>query len=144
MTIYLGADHNGFKLKAELKKYFDNKKIKYQDLGNLKFNRNDDYPAYAKLVAKKVAKSKNSMGILLCGSGQGMCMSANKIKNIRAALGWSVAAAKRSRHDDDANILCIPAWRLNNDQSMRVVKAWLSTPFSKLVRHKRRIKKINV
>jgi ribose 5-phosphate isomerase B len=144
MTIYLGADHNGFKLKEELKEYLDNKNIAYQDLGNVKFNRYDDYPVYAKKVAQKIAKNKTAMGILMCGSGQGMCMAANKIKNVRAALGWSVAAAKRARHDDDSNIICIPAWRLNNDQAMRVIKAWLNTPFSKLARHKRRIKKINV
>jgi len=143
MITYLGADHNGFKLKENLKEYFDNKKIAYQDLGNVKFDRHDDYPVYAKQVAKKVAASKNARGILICGSGQGMCMTANKLRNVRAALGWSVAAAKRARHDDDANIICIPAWRLNNEQAMRVIKAWLNTDFGKLARYKRRIKKIN-
>ncbi|MBT6691048.1 RpiB/LacA/LacB family sugar-phosphate isomerase [Candidatus Parcubacteria bacterium] len=141
--IYLGADHNGFKLKEALKEYLNNKKIDHKDLGNTKFDQRDDYPVYAKQVARQVAKGKTSLGILICGSGQGMSMAANKFKNVRAALGWSVAAAKRARHDDDANIICIPAWRLTNDQAMRVIQTWLNTPFSKLARHKRRIKKIN-
>jgi len=141
--LYLGADHNGFKLKEHLKKYLDDKDIKYTDLGNKKFAKTDDYPDFAKLVAKNVQKKKDSQGILICGSGQGMSIVANKYKNIRAILGWSSAAVRRARHDDDANILCLPAWRLTNEQSIRVLKAWLSTDFAGLLRYKRRIKKIN-
>ncbi|MBT4516285.1 MAG: RpiB/LacA/LacB family sugar-phosphate isomerase [Candidatus Komeilibacteria bacterium] len=142
--IYLGADHNGFKTKEYLKKYFDNKNIDYIDLGNTKFQKTDDYPDFAKAVAKKVQKSKKATGILLCGSGQGMCIVANKFKNIRAILGWSSAAARRARHDDDANILCLPAWRLTNEKTLQVVRAWLATDFGNLTRYKRRIKKINI
>ncbi|MBU1202737.1 RpiB/LacA/LacB family sugar-phosphate isomerase [Patescibacteria group bacterium] len=142
--IYIAADHNGFKSKEYLKEYFDKKNITYTDLGNKKFQASDDYPGFAKAVAKKIQKDKNATGILLCGSGQGMCMTANKFKNIRAALGWSSAAARRARHDDDANIICLPAWRLNNEKSLQVVRAWLATDFGNLTRYKRRIKKINV
>lgn len=143
MKIYLAADHNGFKLKEYLKKYFDDKNISYVDLGNKKFQTTDDYPDFAKLVAKRVQKTKNAQGILICGSGQGMCMVANKYKNIRAALGWSSAAVRRARHDDDANILCLPAWRLTNAQAIQLIRAWLNTNFAGLARYKRRIKKIN-
>jgi len=142
MTIYLGADHNGFKLKEYLQDYLEAKGYAVRDLGNVKFQKTDDYPDYAKAVAQKVGKDKDSFGILACGSGQGMCMAANRYKGVRAILGWSSAAARRARHDDDANILCLPAWRLNNEQSLRVVRAWLATDFANLARYKRRIKKI--
>lgn len=142
--LYLGADHNGFKLKEHLKEFLEDRHIDYLDLGNDKFKKTDDYPDFAKKVAKKVAADKKSYGILICGSGQGMCIVANKYKNVRAILGWSTAAARRARHDDDANILCLPAWRLTNEQSLRVLKAFLSTDFANLTRYKRRIKKINV
>ncbi|MFA6307327.1 MAG: RpiB/LacA/LacB family sugar-phosphate isomerase [Patescibacteria group bacterium] len=143
MTIYLGADHNGFGMKEYLQDYLESHDYQVRDLGNVKFQANDDYPDWAKKVTKQVQKDQNSLGILICGSGQGMCMVANKYKNIRAGIGWSGAAARRMKHDDNANILCLPAWSLNNKQSIHIVKAWLSTDFSKLTRHKRRIKKIN-
>ena len=144
MNIYLGADHAGFKLKEHLKEHLAKKGYQVTDLGNTKFMPRDDYPVFAKKVAKQVAKEKNARGILLCGSGQGTCMVANKFKGVRAALGWSVAAAKRSRHDNDSNIICVPAWKMPINQATRLVMAWLNTDFSKLARHKRRIKKINV
>ena len=141
--LYLGADHNGFYLKEYLKKYLDERGIIYVDLGNKKFQKTDDYPDWAKLVAKKVQKNKNDLGILMCGSGQGMCITANRYKNVRAAFGWSAAAARRVRHDDDANILCLPAWGLTNEQGKHIVSAWLNTAFAGLTRYKRRIKKID-
>ena len=143
-TIYLGSDHNGFKSKELVKDYLIQKNYQVKDLGNKKFQKTDDYPDYGKKVAKKVATEKNTLGILFCGSGQGMCIVANKYKGVRAALGWSQAAAKKSKHDDDSNVLCIPAWRLTNDQTLRITNNWLRTPFSNLTRHKRRINKINV
>ncbi len=143
MIIYLGADHAGFKLKEYIKEWLVKKDYKVKDLGNLKYQQKDDYPDYAKKVAKKVQADKKALGILFCGSGQGMCMTANKYKNIRAALGWTTGAAKKSRHDDDSNILCLPAWRVERDHARRIIAGWISTPFSKLPRHKRRIKKIN-
>lgn len=143
MTIYLGADHNGFKLKEYLQDYLESHDYQVRDLGNVKFQKNDDYPDWGKKVAKAVQKDKNSLGILICGSGQGMCIVANKYKNIRAGIAWSSATARRMRHDDDSNILCLPAWTLTNKQGIHIVKAWLATNFSNLSRHKRRIEKIN-
>lgn len=142
MKIYLGADHNGFKQKEYIKEFLLKKGYEVTDLGNTKWQKTDDYPDYAKKVAKKVQKEKNAYGILFCGSGQGMCMVANKFKGVRAALGWTTGAAKKSRHDDDSNVLCIPSWRLTNDNVKRVITGWLNTDFSKIARHKRRIKKI--
>jgi len=116
--------------------------FKVEDLGNVKLNLRDDYPDYAKAVARKVQKSSTALGILFCGSGQGMCITANKFKGIRAALAWSVGTAKKSRYDDNSNIICLPAWSINRDQARRIITGWLTTDFSQATRHKRRIKKI--
>ena len=112
MKIYIGADHNGFKLKEKLKKTLTKDGYKIKDLGNTKYQPTDDYPDYARKVSKWVAEDKQGMGIVICGSGQGMCMVANKYKGIRAALGWSLSVAKKSRQDDDSNIICLPACHL--------------------------------
>lgn len=144
MTIYLGADHNGFKLKEFLQDYLEASEYQVRDLGNTKFQKTDDYPDWGKKVAKQVQKEKDALGILICGSGQGMCMVANRFKGIRAGLGWSTAAARRMKHDDDTNILCLSAWQLTNDKALRIVRAWLHTDFGNLARYKRRIKKINL
>jgi ribose 5-phosphate isomerase B len=141
--IYLGADHAGWQTKEYLKNHLLQKDIKIVDVGNKKFDPQDDYPDFAKKVAKKVAPDKQSLGILICGSGQGMCMTANKFKNVRAALGWSVAAVKRSRYDNDSNILCLSGWKHTHQDNVRLVKAWLNTPFSQIAKYKRRIKKIH-
>ncbi len=137
MKIYIGADHAGYKLKEYLKKEFN-----LIDLGNTKLNKKDDYPDFAKKVSKKINKEKNSLGILICGSGQGMCMTANKEKNIRAGLGYSVKATEISRRDNNINILCLAARELNKKQTFKIVNTFLKTPFSKLKRHQKRIKKI--
>ena len=82
--IYLGADHAGFKLKEEIKRYLDRLGLAYKDLGNFVFDPDDDYPDFAELVAKCVAKEKRSRGILICGTGQGMALAANKVKGAYA------------------------------------------------------------
>jgi len=137
MKIYIGADHAGYKLKEHLKKEFN-----LIDLGNTNLNKKDDYPDFAKKVSKKIKKENNSLGILICGSGQGMCMTANKEKKIRASLGYSIKATKISRKDNDSNILCLAARELNKKQAFKIVDTFLKTPFSKLKRHKNRINKI--
>src|SRR3989339_1180685 len=104
MKIYLGADHNGFAIKEYIQDYLEAKGYKVEDLGNVKLNPRDDYPDYAKAVAKKVQKNQDALGILFCGSGQGMCITANKFKGVRATLAWSAGVAKKSRHDDNSNI----------------------------------------
>ena len=142
MKIYIGADHNGFKLKEKLKKSLTSRGHEVKALGNKKYQATDDYPDYARKVAKYIAEDKNAFGIVICGSGQGMCMVANRYKGVRAALGWSLSVAKKSREDDDSNIICLPAWYISQAQATRIVHAWITTPFSKLSRHKRRVKKI--
>lgn len=140
--IFIGADHAGFALKEHLKKYFIKKNVLFMDIGARTFDPTDDYPDIAFELAKNVTETNYAKGILLCGSGQGVCIAANKIKGIRAALSWNEKSAFTSRNDDDANILCLPSKFLKNDQAERIVHTWLKTPFSSHVRHKRRVKKI--
>ncbi len=142
MKIFIGTDHAGFLLKEHLKRYLELKKISVIDVGAMKLEHTDDYPDYASSLAQRVIKEKGSKGLLLCGSGQGVCIAANKVKGTRAALVWNEKSAMLSRQDDDANILCLPARLISKKQAERIVDVWLKTPFSKLARHTRRIKKI--
>jgi ribose 5-phosphate isomerase B len=141
--IYIGADHGGWLTKEYLKKYLTKKNWQVTDLGNTKFIATDDFPDFVRPVAEKISQEKNSWGILICGTGQGVCIMANKFKKIRAGLGWSVATAKRARHDNDTNILCLSGWSHTHRENARIVEAWLKTPFSQSARSQRRIKKIH-
>lgn len=143
MTIYLGADHNAWSLKEKLKLSLQKQGHKVSDQGNLKNETNDDYPDFAKRVALMIKKNKTSVGILLCGSGQGMTMAANRFRHIRATLGYSTAAVINARQDEDANVLCLAANDLTQKKSEELIKVFLETTFSKLPRHKKRIEKLN-
>jgi ribose 5-phosphate isomerase B len=138
--IYLGADHNGYWLKEELKTYLQKHKILFKDMGAMRYAKGDDYPEYGVRVARKV--SEGDLGILICGSGHGMAIVANKIKGIRAVLAMSLFSAKKSREDDHANILVLSAWETSVEKAKRIVASWLSTKPSKAGRHLRRLKKI--
>ena len=139
--IYLGADHAGFALKEKIKKWLTQKKISFVDLGDTTLKPKDDYPDYAVKVAKKVVKSK-SKGILICGSGQGVCIVANKIKGIRAALAEHIKDAYLARKDDDCNVLCLQGRGTNFNKAQKIVQTFLETNFSTISRYKRRINKI--
>lgn len=142
MKIFIGADHAGFKLKEKLKIYL-NKKYKLTDLGNKKFDIKDDYPKFATKVAKEVAKSKSSIGILICGSGQGVCIVANKTKGIRAALAENTRDAKLSRKDDNSNIVCLQGRYTSYFKSKRIVNKFIKTKFSKAKKYHRRVNQIS-
>ncbi|MBI2564737.1 RpiB/LacA/LacB family sugar-phosphate isomerase [Candidatus Woesearchaeota archaeon] len=146
--IYIGADHAGFELKESLKKYLSKLGYKIKDLGNTKFDPKDDYPDFAFSVAKQASKTK-SKGILVCGSAEGVCIAANKVKGVRAVPVWTVSIAKLSRKHNDANVLCLAGGGmlekgkgLSNKLAEKIVLTWLRTPFSKEKRHVRRLKKI--
>ncbi len=139
--IYLGADHAGFELKEKLKKWLNAKKISFEDLGNLTYDKNDDYPDFAEKVAKRVVK-ENSKGILFCGSSEGICIAANKIKGVRAVAPSTVKLAELSRVHNDANVLCLSGWYTPLNLTKKIVVKFLSTPFSKEARHVRRLNKI--
>ncbi len=142
--IYIGADHGGFKLKEQLKKFLAKKKLEFSDLGAKNLKVGDDYPDYAKLVAKKVSQNPlQNVGILICRSGQGVCIVANKFEHVRAALVWNTKEAEMSRTDDMTNVLCLPSDYISNKEAEKIVEVWLSTPFSTEARHMRRVKKIS-
>jgi ribose 5-phosphate isomerase B len=140
--IYLGADHAGFTRKEAIKKTLDNNGYDVIDLGNDHFDQEDDYPDFALAVAQKIAGEPGNFGILVCSSGQGMCIAANKITGIRAALGYNIESATSSRRDDDTNILCLPGSALSDKEINDIVMSWLKTEFASDERFVRRIKKI--
>ena len=141
--IYLGADHNGYKIKEAIKKYLDQRNMSFVDLGANELVKDDDYPDYAHAVASRVIKSKNNRGILLCGSGNGMAIAANRFKGARAALAWNSRLAKLAASHDHANILVIPAWFLGDKSATALTAEWLKTAPSRAARHKRRLAKID-
>lgn len=142
--LYLGADHRGFKLKEQIKKYLDEKKISYEDMGAFEYNKDDDYPDFAHAVAKKVAENLiDNKGIVICGSGIGASITANKIKGARAALVWSKQAAKAAIEDDGPNIVSLPADFITFNLAKEIIGVWLGQDNKTLEeRHKRRLKKI--
>lgn len=141
--IYLGADHRGYNLKEELKKLLEQEKIKFQDLGNLEYDEEDDYPDFAKKVAEKISSNfKKDKGVLICGTGIGMSIVANKFKEVRAGLCLSGYMVKRAVEEDDINILCLAADITDTGTSEKIIKEWLKAKFKNEERHKRRIKKI--
>ncbi len=142
--LFLGSDHAGYKLKEEIKTFLDKKKIPYEDLGT-NSPQKCDYPLYAKKVANKVIKdkTKKSKGILICGTGTGMCMAANKIKGVRAANIYDSYTAQMSRKHNNANIACLRARKFSPAKTLKLIQLWLKTPFSQKSRHKKRIKMLN-
>lgn len=140
--LFIASDHAGFKLKQKLIQFIENDLERtITDLGPMNYNKTDDYPDYAIPLAKKTRKTSGS-GILLCGNGVGVCIAANKIKGIRAGIGYSEWAAETMRQDDDTNIICLPARALQEQEAKNIVNTWLKTSFSNKKRHKRRLKKI--
>jgi ribose 5-phosphate isomerase B len=142
--LYLGADHAGFKLKEQIKKYLLSQQVKYTDLGNLKLDKEDDYPDFGFKVAKAVTKDNGSKGILICGTSFGVCIVANKVKGIRAVSISNIKDAKLSRQHNDANVLCLSGWNLKLPLAQKIIKVWLNTKFSGMSRHVRRLNKIKL
>tara|TARA_Y100000310_G_scaffold255534_2_gene263043 strand:+ start:4938 stop:5393 length:456 start_codon:yes stop_codon:yes gene_type:complete len=143
--IILGTDHAGFSLKEAIKDFLIKEGYEVEDVGTHKLDPKDDYPDFISKAAKKVSSDKNSLGIILGGSGQGEAITANKVKGIRAALyyGKNMDIVKLSRKHNDANILSLGARFLTKNEAITAVKTWLATGFSKEKRHVRRIKKIS-
>ena len=138
--IFISSDHAGFKLKETIKDYLRNKKVKIEDLGP-KDDSSVDYPDYAHKVARKVKSRKSNVGILVCGSGTGMNIAANKHKNIRAAQCFNLKSTKLSRLHNDANIITLGSRLITKKNALRFVSVFLNTKFDG-GRHLRRVKKI--
>jgi ribose 5-phosphate isomerase B len=139
--IYLGADHNGFQLKTDLCQYLAGRGYQTTDLGT---NSEEpvDYPLIAKAVAKKVVEDPNNRGILICATGAGVCIAANKINGVRAAQAWDPEVAKAARNDDNVNILCLSASYTSSEDAFAIVKKFLDTSFGGAERFNRRIQQI--
>ena len=138
--VSLASDHAGFNLKEKIKKFLIKKKIKVIDLGP-KNNKSVDYPEYAKKVARNVSSKKSNMGILVCGSGTGMSMSANKFKKIRAAVCYNKASTRLSRQHNNANIMALGSRLTRKANAIKLVNVFLNTKFVG-GRHLRRVKKV--
>ena len=138
--IFISSDHAGFKLKETIKDYLRKKKVKFEDLGP-NDDSSVDYPDYAHKVAKKVKLNKSNFGILVCGSGTGMNIAANKHKNIRAAQCFNLKSTKLSRLHNDANIITLGSRLITKKNALKFVSVFLDTKFDG-GRHLKRIKKI--
>lgn len=145
--IFIGADHNGFAMKNKLVEYLTNAGYDVTDTGDKELNPEDDFPIFAsKLVhAMFAVDTDKARGILICGSGQGMAIAANRFKGIRAAVLDTVAEAKLARNDDDINVLALPAVKLKNDPMLtrEIVETFLNTPFESVARRIRRNKQLD-
>jgi ribose 5-phosphate isomerase B len=141
MEVIIASDHAGFRLKEKIKKYLERKKIKYRDLGTDSLE-SVDYPDYALKVAESVSKNKNRRGILVCGTGTGMTIAANKVRGVRAVAAYDAYSAKMSRIDNDTNVLGLRGRFFPIEKIKKIINVWLNTPFSGEGRHRRRIKKI--
>jgi len=142
MKIAIGSDHAGFELKEKLKKYLTDSGILLEDMGT-NSPESIDYPDIAERVAAKVRDGAAERGILLCATGVGVCMTANKIHGVRAALAWNHQIAELCRQHNNANILCLPGRFMDFAAAQDVVKTFLETPFESGGRHERRVNKIS-
>lgn len=140
--IYLGTDHKGFYLKEKIKPWLKDWKYNFEDLGALTLDPKDNYPLYASKVARAVVAHKNSFGILLCGSGVGVDVVANKFDGIRASIGKEVRQIAAGRHDDNMNVLVIAASFTSDKQTKDLIKIFLETKFSAKKRFTKRLKDI--
>jgi len=138
--IAIGSDHAGFEYKMELIKWLNQKGMQVQDMGVYE-NKSVDYPDYAHPVASSVEKAESAFGILLCGTGNGVCMTANKHQHIRAAMCWDSDVAKLVRQHNDANVICMPARFIALELAKTLVEIFIETPFEG-GRHARRVDKI--
>lgn len=143
MVIYIGADHRGFNLKESLKNYMKESGYTAVDLGDERYDENDDYVDFSVKVAQKVSgDSFNGKGVLICGSGVGVDVVANRFPGVRSALAISTDQVLKARSDDDVNILSIAADFTDEDTAKKMLSIWLQTPFSGEERYKRRLNKL--
>ena len=138
--LYLGTDHRGFDLKENIKAYLNTQGLPFTDLGAFSKEPDDDYPVYAQKVAS--AMRSDDKGILICGSGHGVCVAANKVKGIRASLVLNPESTRAGRRDDDLNIICLSADQTNVNNAQAIVETFLRTDFLNEERHRRRLNQI--
>jgi len=140
MKIAVASDHAGFALKEAVKRRLADRGETVSDFG-APGPEPSDYPDYGAAAARAVAKGDADLGILVCGSGQGMCMVANKVAGVRASLVWNLEVAQLSRRHNDSNVLCLPARFVTEREAFEIVDEWLKTAFEG-GRHARRVEKL--
>ena len=138
--ICISSDHAGYQLKEHIKAYFIKREISLIDLGPFE-NKSVDYPDYAKKISKRISGKRSDVGILVCGSGTGMAISANKTKGIRAAVCYNAKSTRLSREHNNANIIALGSRLIKKREAMKLIKIFLNTKFQG-GRHLRRVKKI--
>ena len=140
MKVYIAADHNGFELRKSIVSYLRKHGYDIVETGETEFDPNDDYPIIAQRLTRELlaSKDKDPRGILICGSGQGVCIAANRSKGARALLGYDNESVRSARNDDDANILCLPARTLSTNKAISLVNTFLDTEFAAAPRFIRR------
>ena len=142
MKIYLGTDHRGFALKEKIKGWLTEWDYSFSDLGAYQLDPKDDYPLYAEKVGVVVGKEEGARGVLLCGSGVGVDVAANKLDGVRASIGKNPDQVKAGRNDDDMNILVIAADYTKEEEAKEMVKVFLETKFAGKARFVRRLEEI--
>lgn len=140
--IYISSDHNGFEYKAKIIEYLKSINEEIEDLGPFVYDKDDDYPDYAFKLGEKVS-SENVRGIIICGSGIGVCVACNKVNGVRAGYCESVEHAIKCKTDDNINILVLDTIIVDEELDFKIIRTWLETPFSEEERHVRRINKIS-
>ena len=139
--IAIGSDHGGFELKKKLMEHLSERGLEYKDFGTYS-SASCDYPVYAKAVANAVASGECDRGIIICGTGIGVSITANKVRGIRAALCGDCFSAEATRQHNDANVLCMGARVVGEGRALKIADTFLDTPFSNDERHIRRISMI--
>ncbi|HEX8846185.1 MAG TPA: ribose 5-phosphate isomerase B [Pyrinomonadaceae bacterium] len=140
MKVALASDHAGFAEKERLKPLLQEMGLEVEDLGAVS-EESVDYPDYARKVAERVARGEAERGVLVCGSGIGMAITANKVRGVRAAVAWSEESARLARQHNDANVLAIGSRTTGQDEIQKIVRTWFSTDFD-AGRHSARVEKI--
>ncbi|HEX6462313.1 MAG TPA: RpiB/LacA/LacB family sugar-phosphate isomerase [Candidatus Saccharimonadales bacterium] len=147
MKVYLAADHQGFHLKEKIFAYLSKHGYDVEDVGDRVLDPDDDFPQFAYMAATKVLGSEDTdpRAVLICGGGQGMAIAANRIQGIRAVVVWNAHEAKMARHDNDSNVLALPASVLEDDPEawQGIIETWLNTPFAAAPRYIRRNKQLD-
>ncbi len=143
MTIYIGADHRGFGLKEKLVEWLKTAKYPVRDIGSHALDPQDDYPEIGAALASQVSADQNSLGILLCGSGIGMCVVANKVAGVRCCLGFEASQVKHGREADNCNVISLAADHLSLDQAQKLVSAFIQTDYQPKPERDRRLAQID-
>ncbi len=142
LRVALGADHGGFSLKTELLPWLKDQGYDVLDMGAHAFDSTDDYPDFSKQVAQVIAKEEANRGIIICGSGVGACITANKVPGVRAGICHDTYSAHQGVEHDDMNVLCLGARVIGIEIAKETIAAFLGARFSKEERHRRRLQKV--